>query len=225
MSSVVTLTTFCAIFIVKRYCKITFRLTRPIDIRNNKVYNTGMRKAEFEQEIRQVRAESKAIRLLTEGARKFEAPEKSVRYDVYYPREIIPLDGDPNNKAFGNLAIVCPRCYAHILLSRFSRQDIWLLKARGLSYAEIGRLLNLSRQRVRQLCQQYETAQKGKREAELNVLLVKKAERIENYLIASGKLKRRIDRRTKKKRIIAELNKLREKEAQNERKRKTKKQK
>jgi hypothetical protein len=132
---------------------------------------------------------------------------------VYYPGKVHHLDGDTNNESFGNLAMVCPKCQTHILLSRFSPEDIWLLKARGLSNAEIGRLLDISRERVRQLCKKYEE----KRQAKLNPLfetnpdeLVKKAEYIENHLIASGRLKRRIDRRTKKKRIIAELDRQKE---------------
>ena len=135
---------------------------------------------------------------------------------VYYPGEVHHLDGDTTNKSFGNLAMVCPQCKAHVLLSRFSPEDIWLLKARGLSNAELGRLLGISRERVRQLCKKYEE----KHQAELTALLeanlddlVKKAKYIENHLIASGRLRRRIDRRTKKKRIIAELNRLKAKEA------------
>jgi len=133
---------------------------------------------------------------------------------IYYPGKVHHLDGDTNNESFGNLAMVCPKCQAHILLSRFTPKDIWLLKARGLSNAEVGRLLSISRERVRQLCKKYE----AKHEAELTTLLednlddlVKKAQYIENGLIASGRLRRRIDRRTKKKRIIAELNRLKDK--------------
>jgi hypothetical protein len=130
---------------------------------------------------------------------------------IYYPGKVHHLDGDTDNESFGNLAMVCPNCQAHILLSRFDLEDIWLLKARGLSNAEIGRLLDISRERVRQLCEKYQ----AKHEAELTSLsnadldeLVKKAEDFENQLIYSGRLRRRIDRRTKKKRIVAELAKL-----------------
>lgn len=133
---------------------------------------------------------------------------------IYYPGKVHHLDGDTNNKSFGNLAMVCPKCQAHILLSRYSPKDIWLL-TRALSNAEVGRLLSISRERVRQLCREYE----AKHEAELTALveanpddLVKKAEYLENHLIASGRLRRRIDRRTKKKRIIAELNKQKERQ-------------
>ncbi len=130
---------------------------------------------------------------------------------IYYPGKVHHLDGNPNNGSFGNLAMVCPKCRAHVLLSRFNPEDIWLLKARGLSNAGIGRILNISRERVRQLCKKYEV----KHKAELTALLeanpddlIKKAEYIENHLIANGRLRRRIDKRTKKKRIIAQLNKL-----------------
>ena len=139
---------------------------------------------------------------------------------VYYPGKVHHLDGNLANSLFGNLAMVCPKCHAHILLSRFGPEDIWILRARGLNNAQIGRLLGISRERVRQLCSKYEV----KPEAELTALLeaniddlVKKAEYMENGLIESGRLRRRIDRRTKKKRIIAELNRLKAKEAHHER--------
>jgi len=179
-----------------------------------------MRKSDIELEkklILEIAAQKAAVEVLSERAQEYKVPDTS-RWGpaVYNPREILPLDGNPNNKAFRNLEIVCPVCYAHIRLSRFSTQDIWLLKTRGLSNAEIGRLLDLSRERVRQLLKKYEAEQR----AELTALmeadisdLVKKAEREENRLLRLGRLKRRIDRRTKKKRIIAELDKLRAKEA------------
>jgi len=187
------------------------------------MYNVCMRKSdiELEKELNQLRAERKAVEVLSERAQEYKVPDAS-RWGpaIYYPREILPLDGNPDNKAFGNLAIVCPLCYAHIRLSRFSPKDIWLLKARGLSNAEVGRLLNLSRERVRQLCKKHEARQRAEVtaliEADLDEL-VKKAEYIENHLLALGRLKRRMDRRTKKKRIIAELNKLQAREVQNER--------
>lgn len=190
---------------------------------------------DFSDEVRDLQRE---LQKLIMGEEMVEVTDKSCKEArcevnnragwVYYPGKVHHLDGDVNNEFFGNLAMVCPKCQAHILLSRFHPKDIWLLKARGLSNAEVGRLLNLSRERVRQLCKKYEAKQR----AELSALiqadlddLVKKAEYIEDALIASGRLKRRIDRRTKKKRIIAELNRLRAKEAQNERKYKAKEQK
>jgi DNA-binding CsgD family transcriptional regulator len=127
---------------------------------------------------------------------------------VYYPGRVHHIDGNQTNSSFGNLAMVCPNCRAHILLSRFSPKDIWLLKTRGLNNAQIGRFLGISRERVRQLFNKYEV----KRKTEITPLLeanlddlVKKAEYIENYLIESGRLRKRLDRRTKKKRILAEL--------------------
>lgn len=144
---------------------------------------------------------------------------------IYYPGKVHHLDGDITNDSFDNLAMICPQCQAHILLSRFSLVDIWLLKARGLSNAEMGRLLGISRERVRQLCKKYE----AKQEPEIALLeanldgLVKRAQVIdaslkseyiedEDGFILRGtkKGKRLIDRRTLRKRIIAEINKLRE---------------
>lgn len=133
---------------------------------------------------------------------------------VYYPDEPHHLDGDSDNNARGNLAMVCPQCGAHILLSRFNPEDIWLLKARGLNYAELGRLLGISREWVRQLCKKYEVKQQVELPAQLQANLddlVKKAEQYENDLLADRRLKKRMDRRTKRKRIIAELNKLKAK--------------
>jgi hypothetical protein len=166
-------------------------------------------------------------------------------HDIYYPGKVHHLDGNTTNNSFDNLAMVCPKCHAHILLSRFTPKDIWLLKARGLSNAEIGRLLDLSRERVRQLGKKYEALQESEiTYLEVNVdNLVKRAQDIDNSLKTGysrdkdgfpikwrrKKGKRLIDRRTLRKRIIAELDKLKaeqsQKEAQNERKYKTKKQK
>ena len=146
---------------------------------------------------------------------------------IYYPGKVHHLDGNLANSSFGNLAMVCPKCQAHILLSRFSPEDIWLLKARGLSNAELGRLLGISRERVRQLCKKYE----AKQETEIALLeanldgLVKRAQAHDGYLkseyienedkVRRKRGKRLIDKRTLRKRIIAEINKL--KEAQYER--------
>ena len=138
------------------------------------------------------------------------------RYETtyaYYPGSIEHLNGDTTDNSFGNLAMVCPCCGSLIMLSRFSPKDIWLLKTRGLNNAEIGRLLDISRERVRQLYKKYLDEYKGElTKLETNIdELIRKAESIENCLIEEGRLKRRIDRRTKKKRIIAELNKLKAK--------------
>ncbi len=147
---------------------------------------------------------------------------------VYYPGEIHYIDGDKSNKSQGNMAMVCPRCRAHILLSRFNPEDIWLLKARGLNYAQIARLLGISREWVRQLCKRYETQL-----ARVDVdKLVKQAQNIERYwqydfddeamrLVKKTGKKHLTDRRTWKKRILAEAQRMglipKTEEAQNER--------
>ena len=162
------------------------------------------------------------------------------RYAICYPGKVHHLDGNTTNDSFDNLAMVCPKCQAHILLSRFRPGDIWLLKARGLSNAEIGRLLNISRERVRQLCAKYEALQKSeiaRLEANLDNL-VKRAQAIDDSLKTKyikdkdgffikgrrKKGKRLIDRRTLRKRIIAEIDKLKVKEGLNERQYKAKRQ-
>ncbi|MFC2022745.1 sigma factor-like helix-turn-helix DNA-binding protein [Chloroflexota bacterium] len=161
---------------------------------------------------------------------------------VYYPGKVHHLDGDMNNNVLGNLAMVCPKCQSHILLSRFSPQDIWLLKARGLNNAQIGKILGISRERVRQLLNQSRSFQEGAEISELariaqikertkeeeNKLevsldeLVERAQSVEKSL--PGRyghyhdqfgdhipiIKRRLtDKRTLRKRILAELVKLR----------------
>ena len=145
-------------------------------------------------------------------------------FPIYYPGKVHHLDGNTTNDSFDNLAMVCPKCQTHILLSRFSSEDIWLLKVRGLSNAEIGRLLNISRERVRQLCKKYEALQESEivlLEANLDGL-VKRAQAIDDSLKTGyskdkdgffikgrrKKGKRLIDRRTLRKRIIAEIDKL-----------------
>jgi hypothetical protein len=130
---------------------------------------------------------------------------------VYYPSKVHHLDGDHNNNSFSNLAMVCPSCKSHILLSRLSAENIWLLKTRGLNNAEIGRVLGISRERVRQLCNKYQKIQRTKQTEFLATdpnILVKRAQAMEDQYIEKGTLTRRIDKRTKKKRIIAGLKKL-----------------
>ena len=180
-----------------------------------------MRKGEPIKDVERTKLKER-IRLAFESkASESEAQASSCEgATLYYTGDIVPVDGNPNNKASENLAMVCPRCGAHILLSRFASKDIWLLKATGLSNADIGRLLGLSRERVRQLCKKHETGQKtepeGFTELDINEL-VRKARYLEDILMDSGRLKRRPDRRTKKKRITAELNRLRANKVQNPR--------
>ena len=163
--------------------------------------------------IERARLKERTGLALESRARDFAATARSYGgATLYYAGDIVPVDGNTDNKAPENLAMVCPHCGAHILLSRFTPKDIWLLKATGLSNADIGRLLGLSRERVRQLCKKHETGQKTEperfTESDINEL-VRKARYLEDILIDSGRLRRRLDRRTKKKRIMAELNKLR----------------
>lgn len=117
------------------------------------------------------------------------------------------MDRDPANNSPDNVAIICPHCGAHILKARFDLECIWLLKRRGMNNAQIGRLLGISRERVRQLYARYKAKLISLSEANIDDL-VRKAETIETYLINSGRLKKRTDKRTKRKRILAELNKL-----------------
>jgi len=81
----------------------------------------------------------------------------SAERGAYYPGEIIHLNGNNADNSWGNLAITCPCCEGRIMLSRYTPRDIWLLKAKGLNYAEIGRLLDISRERARQLSRKFES--------------------------------------------------------------------
>jgi predicted transcriptional regulator len=174
--------------------------------------------------LRQLREE---IEKLEEeaGIRQTERVEKSCvkcdsrsRYGtrIYNLDKIHYLDGDRSNKLHSNIAIVCPRCEGHILLSPFTPKDIWELKMKGMSNAEIGRLLGLSRERVRKLSKHYQPEPIMADNVDID-WLIKEAQKIETIQKARGLLKRRTDKRTLKKRIIAKLNKLKAKEAQNER--------
>ncbi len=142
-----------------------------------------------------------------------------VHHPVYYPGKVHHLNGDTNNESFGNLAMVCPQCRAHILLSRFSPEDIWLLKAKSLNNAQIGRLLGISRERVRQLCKRYETQLSRMPQIDIDSL-VKEAQARQRELVEYGKLGRLTDKRTLRKRIKAEMDRMakeKQREAQNER--------
>lgn len=71
--------------------------------------------------------------------------------EVYNLEEMHHLDANKSNRLHSNLAIICPKCNSHIALSRYSIDDISKLKSSGMNNAEIGRLLKISRERVRQL--------------------------------------------------------------------------
>jgi hypothetical protein len=77
--------------------------------------------------------------------------EECRTFPVYYP-EVHHLDGNRQNNLPTNLVLVCPKCRAHLLF-RFNYEDIWILKIQGLSNAEIGRRLGISRQRVWKILQ------------------------------------------------------------------------
>ena len=130
---------------------------------------------------------------------------------IYNLNKIHYLDGDHSNKLHSNIAIVCPRCEGHILLSPFTPKDIWELKMKGMSNAEIGRLLGLSRERVRKLSKHYQPEPIKADNVDIDSL-IEGAQSIQTSQKASGLLKRRTDKRTIRKRIIAELNRLKAKE-------------
>jgi|TARA_Y100000310_G_scaffold36889_1_gene34695 hypothetical protein len=75
---------------------------------------------------------------------------------IYNLDKIHYLDGDQSNKLHSNTAVICPRCESHIILSAYTPKDIWELKMKGMGNAEIGRLLGISRERIRQLCKKYQ---------------------------------------------------------------------
>ena len=132
---------------------------------------------------------------------------------IYNMDEAHHLDGDRTNKSHGNMAIVCPRCQCHILLSPFTPKDIWELKEKGMNNAEIGRLLGISRERVRQLCKRYQP--KPAQPYTVDSLVVETQGR-EGIQKKRGLLKRRTDKRTLRKRSDKALSKFREEEAKND---------
>jgi len=132
---------------------------------------------------------------------------------VCYPGRVHHLDGDPDNNQADNLAMVCPHCHTHILLSRYTHRDVWQLRMQGLTYAEIGRMLGISRERVRQLCNKYRSSLKHAPIAteayvESLVRLEQKLERRRKP--RTGRKVRVTDRRTVRKRILAALAQERE---------------
>jgi len=159
------------------------------------------------------------------GIRQSERVEKSckecnprVAPPIYNLDKIHYLDGDHSNRLHSNMAILCPRCGGHILLSPFNPKDIWELKMKGMSNAWIGKLLGISRERVRKLSKRYQPEPVQANNIDID-RLVEEAQRRENRQKERGLLKRRTDKRTIRKRILAELAKLEKKqeEAQSER--------
>lgn len=138
------------------------------------------------------------------------------RYDarIYNRDKIHYLDGDRSNKSHSNIAIICPRCASHIILSPFTPKDIWELKMKGLSNAAIGKYLGLSRERVRQLCKRYQPEPVQSENIDIDELVKEAQNRERRY----GH-NRITDKRTLRKRIIRELTKLgkKQREAHNER--------
>jgi len=141
-----------------------------------------------------------------------ECKEYGGSHIIYYLGNIHHLDGDTSNRSFGNLATVCPRCRSHILWSRFMPEDIWLLKKNGLNNAQIGKMLGLSRERVRQLCQGYRAPQLYS-QVDIDDL-IRLAQSAERKQKAKGELKRITDKRTLRKRILATSNKMNEGKSQ-----------
>jgi hypothetical protein len=121
------------------------------------------------------------------------------------------LDGDRSNKLDSNRAIICPACGSHIVLGRFTPEDICDLKMKGLSNAKIGEYLGLSRERIRQLSKRYKF-DLGKVKSTNIDRLTSEAQDIERRQKAEGTRKRLTDKRTLRKRIIAQKTKLAAKE-------------
>jgi len=181
----------------------------------------GLDEEEFEKYY-QLREELKTLimgELIMVESRKCNENNCFATDPIYYPGKVHHVDGDINNDSFSNLAMVCLKCQSHILLSRFSPEELWLLKAKGLSNAEIGSLLGISRERVRQLSNKYKpkdkialTATDLRQFSETDNIdeLVKKYRQAESRLIAQRKLKRRADIRTIKKHIRSIVDKLNE---------------
>lgn len=130
-------------------------------------------------------------------------------YQVYYPGEINHLDGNKSNRSDGNQAMICPHCGSHILLAAYNSEDIWLLKTKGLNYAEIGRILGMSRERVRQLFNRHQARIQDMKLSEAEISqLVDKIIRLESGLVYSRRIHKIMDKRTLKKRILAALGKI-----------------
>lgn len=123
---------------------------------------------------------------------------------IYYP-EVHRLDGDRRNNLPSNIVLVCPGCKTH-LTTRLNHEDILILKMRGLSNAEIGRVLGISRERVRQVYKRYESELAQLSNGKVDDL-VRLAQIRQNSLIARGVLKRRIGKKRIRKIVLSMINK------------------
>lgn len=126
------------------------------------------------------------------------------RQKPIYNSEIVHfIDGNCHNTEHGNIAIICPQCESHILMSQFTSNDVFKLKMKGLSNAEIGRYLGLSRERVRQLIKKCEPDSVIMTTVSIDQLIKEEQELERKYRA----YRRVTDRRTLKKRITARLEK------------------
>jgi hypothetical protein len=121
---------------------------------------------------------------------------------IFNRNKIHYLDGNHTNRAHGNIAMICPSCQSHILLSRFTSDDVWGLKMKGLSNAAIGRYLGLSRERVGQLLKKCDMESVNFKIPSIDQLIKEE----QDWEKKNGR-KRVTDKRTLKKRIVARLNK------------------
>lgn len=144
---------------------------------------------------------------------------------VYYPGEVHHVDGDLKNNSFGNLAMQCPICNSHVLLSRCSPRDVHRLKSKGFSYVEIGKLLGISKQRAWLMAQKCEDVddqymvdlariahkrvptqeEADKLRAGLDELVSSAQDREKQLSSARGTKRRKTDRRTLRKKAFSQL--------------------
>ncbi len=179
-----------------------------IERKERQKFEQYMKLAQLRQEILGLEIKAGIIHKARAGKSCKECGGKSPIFNL---DKIHYLDGDRSNKLHSNIAIVCPRCEVHILLSPFTPKDIWELKMKGLSNAEIGRLLRISRERVGKLSKRYQPEPVQANNVDID-RLVKGVQKIEKNQKARGLLKRRTDKRTLRKRILAELTRLEKKQ-------------
>ena len=119
------------------------------------------------------------------------------------------IDGNHANQTDSNTAIICPSCGIHILMSPATPAEIWRLKQKGLNNTEIGEYLGLSRERIRQILDKYKSTQPetsdGLKPADHE--LEQKIEYLQGWERNRHPGKRVTDRRTLRKRLVAETQK------------------